>query len=58
MNRTNLIDDLTLVPLPPWWQSPWAIAGFVLALVVLAVLGWLLRRLLDQTPSKQWRHRV
>ena len=44
MNRTNLIDDLTLVPLPPWWQSPWSLAGFVLALAVLAVIGWLLRR--------------
>jgi hypothetical protein len=46
MNRTNLIDDLTLVPLPPWWQSPTSIAGFVLALALLVFLGWLLRRLL------------
>ncbi len=44
MNRTNLIDDLTLVPLPPWWQSPGAITGFVLALVALVFLVWMLRR--------------
>lgn len=46
MNRTNLIDDLTLVPLPPWWQSPRSLAGLVLALALLIFLGWLLRRLL------------
>lgn len=44
MIRTNLIDDLTLVPLPPWWQSPWALAGFVLAAVVLVWLVSLIAR--------------
>lgn len=39
--RTNIIEDLTLLPLPQWWQSPWAIAGFVVAALVL---GWLLVR--------------
>ena len=48
MNRTDLVDDLTLVPLPPWWQSPWSIAAFVLVLVVLAVAAWMLRRLLSR----------
>lgn len=46
MNRTNLIDDLTLVPLPPWWQSPRSLAGLLLALALLIVLGWVLRRIL------------
>ena len=48
MNRMDLIDDLTFVPLPPWWQSPWSIAAFVLVLVVLAVAAWMLRRLLSR----------
>ncbi len=46
MIRTNLIDDLTLMPLPAWWQSPWAITGFVLAAVLL---GWLVTRLVRRT---------
>lgn len=42
MNRTNLIEDLTLLPMPAWWESPWAwVAGLlVLALAVLAGLRW------------------
>lgn len=45
MNRTNLVEDLTLLPLPPWWSSPWAIAAAVAALVALGLLGrWLARR--------------
>jgi hypothetical protein len=44
MNRKDLIDDLSLVPLPPWWQSPGGIAAIVLALAALAFLVWLLRR--------------
>ena len=50
--RTNLIDDLTLVPLPPWWQSPWALVGFLLAAIAL---GWLVllvaRRVGARRPS-------
>lgn len=43
--RTNLIEDLTLVPMPPWWQSPWALAGFVVAAAaVLWALIWLGQR--------------
>lgn len=48
--RTNLIDDLTLVPLPPWWQSPWAIVGFVVAALVLAGLAWLAARCWKTRP--------
>lgn len=44
--RTDLIDDLTLLPLPPWWQTPWIMAGAALALIALVVLIWLLRRFL------------
>jgi hypothetical protein len=44
--RTDLIDDLTLLPLPPWWQTPWVMAGAALALVLLAILVWMLRRFL------------
>lgn len=50
--RTNLIDDLTLVPMPPWWQSPWALAGFVVAAAVLLwLLVWLGRRLRPAVAS-------
>jgi hypothetical protein len=48
--RTNLIEDLTLVPLPPWWQSPRAIAGFVLLGAGLLLFGWLVRRWLATRP--------
>ena len=45
MNRTNLVEDLTLIPLPPWWTSPWAIAAAVMALVALGLVArWLARR--------------
>jgi hypothetical protein len=42
MNRTNLIEDLTLLPMPSWWESPWAwVAGFLaLALLALAGVRW------------------
>lgn len=50
MIRTNLIEDLTLIPLPAWWQSPWAIGGFVLLAVALAGLVWGLRRWLASRP--------
>jgi len=48
--RTNIIEDLTLVPLPPWWQSPRAVAGFVLLGAVLVLFGWLVRRWLATRP--------
>lgn len=41
VNQTNLIDDLTLVPLPVWWQNPWV---WVAALLAFAALGWWLVR--------------
>lgn len=51
MIRTNLIDDLTLIPLPPWWQSPWALAGLIVALLVAFSLGWMLRRWMATRPA-------
>jgi hypothetical protein len=46
MNRTNLVEDLTLLTVPPWWQSPLAIAVFVVSLLIVAVLlRWLVGRL-------------
>jgi hypothetical protein len=51
MNRTNVIEDFTLLPLPPWWQDPWIIGGALLALILLALLGvWLSRRLRQPAP--------
>jgi hypothetical protein len=45
MNRTNVIEDLTLLPLPPWWQNPWILVATVLALTALIGLGvWAARR--------------
>lgn len=38
----GFMEDLTLVRIPPWWQSPWFL---VLALVVLVALGFVARRL-------------
>ena len=43
MNRTNLVEDLTLLAVPPWWQSPLAIA---VMLALLIVVGLLLRWLI------------
>lgn len=46
MNRTNLVEDLTLLPLPPWWLNPWFIAAVVLSIAALTGLAvWLARRL-------------
>lgn len=51
MKQNQLIEDLQLIPLPPWWQSPWALFAFALVLIILVVLGlwtwrlWASRRL-------------
>lgn len=45
MTNANIIEDLTLIPLPQWWQNPWVIAaGIVVALALLWVLAKFLRR--------------
>lgn len=45
MNRTNIIDDLTLVALPEWWQNPWL---WLVGVLVLAGGGWWLARWLGR----------
>lgn len=42
----GFIEDLTLVRIPPWWQSPWFIVLLlaVLALFILAGRRWWLKR--------------
>lgn len=51
MNRTNVIEDLTLLPLPPWWLDPWVVAAAVVALLVLAAAGVALARALRRRPA-------
>ena len=43
---TSLVEDLTLVPMPPWWESPWFWIVLVAGLLFVVVLGrrWLRRR--------------
>ena len=36
-NSPTIIEDLTLVPVPAWWENPWV---WVAALVVLALATW------------------
>jgi len=53
VNRTNLIEDLTLVPLPSWWQSPWTLLALAAGLLVLAAIGWAVWRARDRRPLPQ-----
>jgi len=48
MTNTLIIEDLTLVPVPVWWQSPWFIA---LVVIVLVVAGIFLRRWWKNRPQ-------
>ena len=41
MNQTNLIEDFRLLPIPPWYATPW---GIGLIVVGAAVFGWLFWR--------------
>ncbi len=51
MNRTNVIEDLNLLPLPPWWLNPWVIVAALVGLGVLIALGiWLARRQRPPAP--------
>jgi hypothetical protein len=36
---SGFIEDLTLVRIPPWWQSPWFIALTLVALAILVFAG-------------------
>ena len=48
MTNAFIIEDLTLVPVPVWWQSFWFIALVVLA---LAVAGFFARRWWKNRPQ-------
>lgn len=40
MNQTNIIEDLTLMPLPAWWQNPWLLGALLVAAIVLGYLAY------------------
>ncbi|MBL9174938.1 MAG: DUF4381 family protein [Verrucomicrobiales bacterium] len=44
MIRTNLIEDLTLIPLQPWWQTPRGIVSLLGGLLAVSVVAWLVFR--------------
>ena len=40
-NLPTIIEDLTLVPVPAWWENPWVWAGALVVLAIwLAVVIW------------------
>lgn len=47
MTNALIIEDLTLVPVPVWWQSPWFIA---LVVLVLGVAGYFAARWWKNRP--------
>ncbi len=47
MTNALIIEDLTLVPVPVWWQSLWFIA---LVMLVLTVAGFFVRRWWKNRP--------
>ena len=47
-NLLTIIEDLTLVPVPAWWENPWVWVG---ALVALVVGVYLFRRWLKSRPA-------
>jgi hypothetical protein len=62
---SGFIEDLTLVRIPPWWQSPWFIALMLLGLAVLGFVGFQLyvrwhgagaKRVLEQTADEEPPH--
>lgn len=51
MNPTNLVEDLSLLPLPPWWANPWILALAVASLAALGLIGWWIARRHRPAPS-------
>lgn len=50
----GFIEDLTLVRIPPWWQSPWFVLLILAALALLVLAGrrwWLRRKLRVPMPE-------
>lgn len=48
MTNVNIIEDLTLVPVPFWWENPWV---WIAAVVILAIAGYLFSRWLKSRPA-------
>lgn len=48
-NSTTIIEDLTLVPVPAWWENPWV---WAVALVALALVAYLVFRRLKSRPAQ------
>lgn len=46
MTNLTIIEDLTLVPVPAWWQNPWILGALILVLGVIGYYGmrWLRAR--------------
>ncbi len=40
MIQTNIIEDLTLLPLPQWWENPWILAAMAVGAVTVLWLLW------------------
>ena len=57
MKPDRLIEDLTLVPLPQWWENPWLLLSLpvVIGLLAYSVHRWWMRRqpapAADDAPS-------
>ena len=47
-NLPTIIEDLTLVPVPAWWENPWVWVG---ALVALVTFVYFFRRWLKSRPA-------
>jgi hypothetical protein len=48
MTATNLLEDLTLQPVPAWWQTPWGILALV---IFFAAACWLVKRLFSRNAA-------
>lgn len=48
MTNSTIIEDLTLVPIPEWWQNPWVLAA---AALILAGAGYVIVRWWRNRPQ-------
>lgn len=47
MTNVTIIEDLTFVPVPSWWENPWV---WALGLILAATLSYFIRRWLKSRP--------
>lgn len=47
MTNVTIIEDLTLVPVPAWWENPWV---WALGLILAATLAYFLHRWIKSRP--------